>query len=178
MLDCPDVLRGRIADRFQIPGFLTSPVCRGSNGFSGSEQVISEDGSLQSYSRIRSSPQGLSNLTNGDAQTIGHGSWSSTFTTHCDLRPVPLSTKHMVPRFMSQRPSNMVGDGLKWVSSCTGSHITPQPSSVLICQKAIKFFFNSHCRPNKLSSITLTHTQSFPSSSSTSWDYMMPRSGR
>ena len=53
MLDYPDVLRGRIADRFQIPGFLTSPICRGSNGFSGSKQVISEDGSLQSYSTIR-----------------------------------------------------------------------------------------------------------------------------
>ena len=56
MLDCPDVLRGRIADHFQIPEFLMSPICRGSNGFSGSEQVISKDGSLQSYSRIYSRP--------------------------------------------------------------------------------------------------------------------------
>lgn len=178
MLDCPDVLRGQIADRFQIPRFLMSPICRGSNGFSGSEQVISDDGSLQSYSTIHSSQQSLSNLTKGDVQTTGHGSWSSKLTIYYDPRLVSLNTKHMVPRSTDQRRSNMDGDGLRWVSSCTGSHRTTRLYSVLMCQKAIKTYSNSLCRPKMLSSIMLTHTQFFPSSSSTSWCYMMPLSGR
>ena len=46
VLDCPDGLRGRIVDRFQIPSFLLNRVCRESNGFSGCEQAVNDDGPL------------------------------------------------------------------------------------------------------------------------------------
>ena len=163
MLDCPEGLRGRIADRFQIPSFLFNRVCRESNGFSGCKQVVNDDGTLQSYSTTYVRYNSFLLSTKRIVQITGHDSWSSRLTTYYVPRQVSQDTKHMVPRSMDQKQSSTGGDGLKLDFSCTGNHRIPRLSCVSTCPRAIKAYFNSLYYLKTTNSIILTHTRSFPS---------------
>jgi hypothetical protein len=47
-----DILQNRILSKFGIEAFLLTRVCLESNGFSGCEPVLNQDGILEHYSTV------------------------------------------------------------------------------------------------------------------------------